>query len=719
MKTRNEVKKVPIILQMETMECGAACLAMILAYYGKWISLAQLRSDCSVSKNGSNAKNIVETARFYGLKAQGKKYNLQKLTEKATFPCILFWGFKHYVVLTGIKGKRYYINDPDCGDVIVDEKDMLKNYTGICMVFEKDENFVPSGHKPSILKYAFKRIVGVKQAFIFMVMALIITGTIEMLFPMFSRVFVDYFLVGIMPDQFKSYIILMTVLCAIAFIVQLISSFEGRKVNAALSIYGSSSFMWRMFHMPISFFAARRTGDLVAAKDDSSEIAGIFVNTLAPIIVNGMLAAFYVIVMVRINPLLAAIGLASIFLTLTTTRLIAKKKENLTRRRMKLKARHSASTISAFRMIESIKVSGAENTFFNDWNSLHTAENNVGVESIKLNNYLGIIPEFLNSIFGVILLLGGSLLIIKGEFGIGSILAFQALYNGMNKPVTILAETLETLQETTAKVERIEDVMSYPLEEYLHEVEPEEGEEYTKLKGKIEIKNVTFGYDRVNPPVISNFSMLLEPGKSVALVGNSGCGKSTVGNLISGLCIPWEGEILYDDKKITEIDETVFRSSLTVVDQDIILFSDSVQNNIKMYDETISNEDMIEGAIDAQIHESIIQRKGGYKYVLRENGTDFSGGERQRIEIARALALKPSILIMDEATSALDSKTEYDLVEAVKKRGCSSVVIAHRLSTIRSCDEIIVLNNGNVLDRGRHEDLMERCEFYRTLVTSE
>ena len=709
---------VPVIMQMEALECGAASLAMVLAYYGKWLPLEQVRFDCGVSRDGSNARNILKAARSYGLAAKGYRYEPNDLRRDGKFPCIIHWNFNHFVVLDGFRGNKAILNDPAKGKYVVSLKTFDDSFTGICLLFEPTEDFTPGGKPPSVLAYAKKRLKGAGSAVAFAAITALITAITGVISPAFSRVFVDRLLTGKNPEWFIPFIIGLSLLSVLQLVVGWINAVYSLKINGKLAMVGSTAFMWKVLRMPMEFFSQRMAGDIQGRQSSNASIAGSLVNTLAPLALNAVMMVFYLVVMIRYSLLLTVIGILSVLINLVFSNIISKKRINITRVQMRDAGKLAGATVAGIEMIETIKASGAENGFFEKWAGYQASANTQQVRFQKLNQLLGQLPALVSSVCNTAVLMVGVYLAMQGRFTVGMIMAFQGFLGSFISPATSLISAGQSLQEMRTEMERIEDVMRYPTD--VPEDEPvSDNCEYDKLSGNIEMKNVTFGYSRLAEPLIESFNLSLKTGSRVAFVGPSGCGKSTLSKLISGLYKPWSGEILFDGKKISEIDRSVFTGSLAVVDQDIILFEDTIANNIKMWDNSIEDFEMIMAARDAQLHEDIMQREGGYQYKMTEGGKDFSGGQRQRMEIARVLAQDPTIIILDEATSALDAKTEYNVVNSIKDRGITCIVVAHRLSTIRDCDEIIVMDNGRVAERGTHDELMKKGGMYAELVTNE
>ncbi len=468
-------------------------------------------------------------------------------------------------------------------------------------------------------------------------------------------------------------------------------------------------------------------GDIQQRQGMNASASGSLVNLFAPLLIDTAMMVFYLAVMLRYSPLLTFVGVLSILCNLGLSQLISRKRINITRVQMRDSGKLSGATVSGIEMIETIKANGAENGYFEKWAGYQASVNTQQVKYARLNQYLGLLPALVSSLTGVAVLMLGVYLTMQGSFTVGMIMAFQGFLSSFMSPTAKLIAAGQSIQEMRTQMERIEDVMEYPSDvccghrEYVQEKE-ESGNrsgEYRKLSGSVEMKNVTFGYSRLSEPLIEDFNLTLKPGSRVALVGASGCGKSTISKLLSGLYQPWKGEILFDGKPVSEIYRNVFTGSLAVVDQDIILFEDTIAGNIRMWDKSIEDFEVIMAARDARLHEDIMQREGGYSYRISQDGRDFSGGQRQRMEIARVLAQDPTIIIMDEATSALDARTEYEVVRSIKDRGITCIVVAHRLSTIRDCDEIIVMDHGKVVERGTHEELYAKGGAYTELVSND
>ena len=716
---KNKVAKVPVVMQMEALECGAACLTMILAYYSKWIPLEQVRLDCGVSRDGSNAKNILLAARNYGLDAAGYRYEPEALKEDAYFPCIIHWNFNHFVVLKGFKGDKVYLNDPARGEVVISMKEFDEAFTGICLALEPSEEFIPSGKQKSILEFAKKRLKGTAPLVAFVSITSIISYLFGLINPVMSKIFMDRLLTGQNRTWLLAFISIMSLLALLQIIVQAVSVIYSLKINGKLSVVGSTSYMWKLFKMPMEFFSQRMVGDILQRESTNASLASSLVNTLAPLLLNTIMMFFYLFIMIKYSLVLTFVGIFTVVINLLISNYISKKRVNFTRVQMRDAGKLSSTTINGIAMIETIKSSGAENGYFEKWSGYQASLNDQNVKYEKTNTYLSLIPSFVSSLANYAVLFLGVYYAMFSNFSLGMIMAFQSYLSSFIMPAMSLVNASQVIQEMRTSMERVEDVMEYKNDPLFKDEEYDENKDYSKLKGAVELKNVSFGYSRLSEPLIKNFSLNIKPGGSVAFVGASGCGKSTLSKLISGLYIPWEGEILFDGKSAKDIDRSVFTGSLSVVDQDIILFEDTIANNIKMWDKSIEDFEMILAARDAQIHDDIMQREDGYKHKLTEGGKDLSGGQRQRLEIARVLAQDPSIIILDEATSALDAKTEYEVVKAIKDRGITCIVVAHRLSTIRDCDEIIVMKKGEVVERGTHKELFKNKGYYSELISNE
>ena len=707
-----KVKNVPVIMQMEMVECGAASLGMVMAYYKKWLPLEQLRKDCGVSRDGCSAKQLLLAGRSYGMEANAYKLDEDELQELA--PAIIHWNFNHFVVYKGKKGGVHYLNDPGRGKVKVSQEEFDRSFTGIALSFEPTEAFQPGGSRASILGFVKRRLKNTWAAAFFIFVVGLLSAIVGIATPLFSQVFMDDILSGKNPDWFKPFMAAFIAVIGVNILTAWLRGIYQRKYNAAMAIDANSNFFWHLLRLPMDFFSQRYVGDLILRQKSNQNIAATLVQQLAPLAIQMMLMVLYLTFMLRYSLLLTLIGLGSMGLNIVLASYISTKRVDVARIAERDMGKYYGVTMSCLDNIETIKAAGAENGFFSHWAGYFTNMHNSEARAGRRDQLYGVWPEMLQTLTNNAILLIGAYLIMDGEFTIGMLLAFQGFMSGFSAPAQQLFSVAEMVIEMRTQMERVEDVLKYPVQEQSN---AERSEGSGKLRGRIELKNVSFGYNKFSQPQIKDVSMTVEPGKSVAFVGTSGCGKSTLAKLITGLYQPWEGEILFDGKRRSEINSDEFTNSVAMIDQNVVMFDDTILSNIKMWDSSIEDFAMVLACRDAQIREEVVSRPEGFNTRLVKGGKNFSGGQLQRIEIATALAREPVVLIMDEATSALDAETEKHIMDSIRMMGVTLIVIAHRLSTIRDCDEIVVLDKGVVVERGTHQALMEKDGVYKQLVT--
>ena len=711
------MKRTPTILQMEAVECGAAALAMVLAHHGAWIPLEQLRVACGVSRDGSKASNIVRAARRFGLAAKGFRKEPSTLHE-LPMPCIIHWNFNHFVVLEGIDGDWAFINDPAVGRRRIDMAELDLAFTGVVLIMEPTKAFKKLGSKPQGLRLLLRELRGSKPAvgllvlvsFALVVPAIVAAG--------FSKIFVDDILIRHSSSWLVPLLIGMAVTAMFRAVLTILRQSLLLRLQTKLAVVMISRFLWHVMALPVEFFTQRHAGDIASRVTANEQIGRLLSGGIASNALNLTSIVIFAAAMAIYDLPLAVIGVGMSLANVLALKFFAERRQDLSRSLALERGKLVGATVSAVRTIETLKASGLEDEAFGQWAGIQAkalnAEQELGVSAI----FLDMLPTLLSGLTTAAILGFGGWRVIEGSLTLGSLVAFQSLMASFSEPVSELVNYVGSFQTIKGALERLEDVYNYPLENSGKDVAAADRFP-PKLTGKVELSNIEFGYSILEPPLLADLSITVQPGARIALVGASGSGKSTLGKLICGLYKPWAGEIRIDGWTLPEIPPQVFANSVAYVDQDIFLFEGTARDNLTLWDPTVPEPELSQALKDAAIHEEIATRIGNYDCYVGEGGTNFSGGQRQRIEIARALVSNPSVIVLDEATGALDPITEKAIDDNLRRRGCTCIIIAHRLSTIRDCDEIIVLQNGRIAERGTHEQLVQLQGAYAKLVAQE
>ena len=693
------------VYQMEVSECGAASLSMILQYYGKYVPLEQLRVETGVSRNGCNAKNICIAAEKMGLEYTASKRDLDRMVYKSKTPCIIHWNYSHFVVFEGTKGSKYCINDPQRGRVKVDRKEMEELYSGTVLEFTPGEKFKKDGEKRTLFGFMKKRLEGQKStlAALFCIqLALILPGILS---PVFDQVFLDSILIQNNKTWLKWLLLIMILTSIYQAYFTYINSRLQLLLRTKMSLISTDKMIAHLFRLPMDFFEQRFAGDIVSRVQNNMAVSTFLAGQLVGTMISLITASLYFIIMLLYSPTLSIVGLlfsiVSISIAIVTSRKIRFTTIKFGMDSGKLYgALYNGLTASA-----SLKAVGAENEYTGRILGYYAEVSNNNQKLGRMQTTLGIIPRMLSTVNSVVLLIWGSYFVVDGALTAGMLMAFTGFLSSFSAPFEDVVGFVRSIQQIKNDMLRVEDIMNYR-EEDNYISDKDNSLIGKKLRGEVELENISFAYGKLDKPFIKNFNFHLQSGRTVALVGPSGCGKSTVAKMLSCLYRPWTGDILLDGIELEKVPQEVISSSISVVNQQISLFDGTIFDNIAGWNAVISQEDVIQAAKDACLHDEITMKQGAYDFKLTENGANLSGGQRQRVEIAKALAINPTILIMDEATSALDTATEKQILDNIKRRHCTCVVVAQRLSTIRDCDEIIVLDHGTIKERGTHEELM-------------
>ena len=715
--TSRKKVKTPTLLQMETVECGAAALGIILHYFGRFIPLPELRRECGVSRDGSKASNLLKAARNYGLEAKGFKKELSQLQE-LTFPYIVFWNFNHFLVVEGWGKEQVYLNDPATGPRIVTLAEFDEAYTGVVLVMQPGKKFTRGGRKSSLLMALWSRLRGTSGAIIYCLVAGFFLTLVGLVVPVFTQIFVDEILIQGRQHWLRPLLLAMAIAAVLQGGITLLRLRYLRRLKIKLSVGMSSRFLWHILRLPVSFYAQRFAGEISNRTSLNDQVADVLSGQLTTTVIDTLMIGFYALVMSQYDWVLTAIIVGFALINVLTLQRISRQRKDANQKLIQEYGKAAGVAIAALQSIETLKASGLESDFFSRWSGYYTKAINSQQEMGITNQTLAVLPVLLSALSGAFLLAVGGLRVMDGHLSIGMLVAFQGMMQSFQQPVNNLVNFGSILQELDGNLVRLDDVLDNPTDARIAQKQQQSVTTSTaKLEGYIELKNLTFGYSRLELPLIENFNLKVKPGQRIALVGGSGSGKSTVAKLVSGLYQSWSGEILFDGKTREQIPSQLLTNSISMVEQDILLFEGTVKDNLTLWDDTVPQKQLERACIDAAI-DDIVQSIGGYNAILAEGGANLSGGQRQRLEIARALVNNPSLLIMDEATSALDTETEKIIDQNIRRRGCTCLIVAHRLSTIRDCDEIIVLDRGKIVQRGTHEELWQEEGVYARLIRS-
>lgn len=706
----------PTVLQMEVVECGAAALGIVLAYHGRWVPLAELRQSCGVSRDGSQALNLVNAARRYGLTAKGLKKSLDAV-ERVDLPFVAFWNFNHFVVVEGFDRDCVYLNDPADGRRRVSRREFSESYTGIVLTFAPGEGFTRSGTKPSLVSALADRLRGAAPALAFCVLAGLLLIVPGLFLAAITQAFIDNVIIRGIDDWRRPLLLAILVVIAAQAALAWLQARGLRRLRTSLSVVQSGRFLWHLLHLPVGFYAQRYAGEISNRIQINERVAAVLSGRLATAVLGGTTMAAYAAVMLHYDRLLGTIAIAAAAVNVGVLQWVSRHRIDANRRLQQVRGITDGHAIAGLQSIETIKSAALEDEFFARWAGYRARV--VGAQqSLELSGQIvAVLPGLLTALATAAVLVVGGLRVMDGTLSIGMLAAFQWLLGAFLAPVTSLVTLGKSIQQVHSDVERLDDVLRNPRETLeAGAVQRSNTTPPAGTRGRVELRHVTFGYNHLAPPLVQDFSLVVESGESVAIVGASGSGKSTIVRLVSGLYAPWSGEVLIDGTPVSSLPREVRATTLALVEQDATLLSGTVRDNLTLWDHGVPQADVHRAAVDAQVHGVVAQLPGGYDGALSEDGSNVSGGERQRLEIARALVLRPAILLLDEATSALDGETERHLVDMLRRRGCTVISVAHRLSTIRDASQILVMRRGHVVERGTHAELMAMAGEYSRLI---
>lgn len=708
--------RTPTVLQMEAVECGAAALGIVLAHFGRRVPLDELRTACGVSRDGVKASRIVKTARAYGLVAKGVRAQPAEV-RRESLPAIAFWGLNHFVVIEGYAPGVWYLNDPASGPRTVSEDEFDGAFTGVLLVFDVGPDFKPGGRPPGLMATLGRRLVGVRPALLYVVLAglaLVLPGLAT---AVFTKTFVDQVLVGGRTDQIWLLVGWMLATAAVTTIATWLRLSVLLRLQTTLSVRGSGEFLWHILRLPAAFYSQRYGGEVASRVAINDRVARLLSGDLATAALDVLLVVFFLVVMAGYSIWLTLIGAVAAAVNVVVLRTVSRHRRDAAQVVLRERGKVLGTAMGGLQTIETLKASGRESDFFGRWAGHHAKAQEAQTKLDAATPVLTVVPTLTAALTTAAILGFGGVQVVSGYLSLGTLIAFQALMTRFSEPVGRFVGLGGTVQEISGDLARLEDVLGNRTDWDGDLRAQPSSDAPALLAGRLELRDVSFGYSTYEPPLISRFNLIIEPGRRVALVGGSGSGKSTISRLVAGLYAPWTGEIMFDGLPRDRLPRSLLTSSVALVDQNVALFEGTVRENLTLWDPTVPEATLVQAAHDARIHDDISARPGRYDSVVAEGGANWSGGQAQRLEIARALAGRPAILILDEATSALDPATEELIDQNLRRRGCTCLLVAHRLSTIRDCDEIIVLEHGQVVQRGTHDEMIAVEGPYARLVS--
>ncbi len=706
--------RTPTVYQMEATECGAASLAMILAYFGSHIPLEKLRIETGVSRDGCNAGNIMKAAKRLGLECHGYRREPEAL-RKLTPPCIIHWNFNHFVVLEGFRGKHAYLNDPACGRRKLTMEELDEGFTGVVLTFAVTPDFHRCKSDNGTLEFLKERLQGSGSAVAKMVFTGLLLVFPGVVLPVLSQVFMDNVIVGADMSWFRGVILFM----AAAVLMQALLSFYSgallQRLRSKMIMMSGYKFLSKLLRLPIGFFDQRYVGDLTGRADNNVSVCDFLAGDLADTALNIFSAVFFLVLLCVYSPLLTLIACAAAAINLVIAKLGADSISKTVMKQRQDSGRLAGAVCAGLSITGTLKASGAENEYTGRILGYSAKEAVTEQRLNRLQQIISVVPGVVTQLSSVGVLLAGAVLVIRGEFTVGMLLAFNSLYSSFSQPVDQLVGMVQKIQTVRADISRVQDINNYGADPKFSSTAVQKNT--SKLEGRVELRDISFVYSTLEKPLVQGLSFRLNSGSSVAFVGPSGCGKSTLMKLLLGFESPVSGKIYYDGKDIESLDKRELRKKFGVVLQDGKLISGSIFENITITAPRATVKDVNAVAEAVGLKDDIDRMPMGLHTVLSEDCGTISGGQQQRILIARAIISKPSILFFDEATSALDNITQAMVCSSLEKLNATRIVIAHRLSTIMKCDRIIVLDSGKIAEQGTFDELMAANGLFSSLAS--